>query len=170
MLCYQLDKSTRRLSSAQAITALIESGNDPEINDVRSLLVTSGYKWALDKQHGGDYEITATRTVIDAYRLLGRESFSRMLSLLDSTWHGSSDALAAKMISGMALFLKTYDTELDDYSFALRLGAIDPLEIVRRANTDFSTNRNALRYARVLLGKYNGGQRGGHKLPYRFNG
>lgn len=44
----------------------------------------------------------------------------------------------------MGVFVKTYETELDDHIFALR-------------------------FARVILEKYNG-QRGGRKLPYRFRG
>ena len=74
------------------------------------------------------------------------------------------------MLSGMALFLKTYETELDDRSFIKRLSAVDPEEIIRRGKMDFSTNKAALRFARVILEKYNTQQRGGRKLPYRFKG
>ena len=76
----------------------------------------------------------------------------------------------ASFLSGMALFLKTYETELDDDVFIKRLSAIDPEEILRRGKADFSTNKAALRFARVILGKYNSQQRGGRKLPYRFKG
>ena len=38
------------------------------------------------------------------------------------------------------------------------------------AALDFSTNKAALRFARVILEKYNSQQRGGRKLPYRFKG
>jgi len=73
------------------------------------------------------------------------------------------------MLSGMALFLKTYEAELDDAAFIKRLSLADADEIIRRGKMDFSTNKAALRFARVIWDKYNG-QRGGHKLPYRFNG
>ena len=65
------------------------------------------------------------------------------------------------------MFLKTYETELVDRTAIKRLANIDPEEVVRRGKTDFSTNRAALRYARVLLKKYNS-QPGGKKLAYRF--
>ena len=45
---------------------------------------------------------------------------------------------------------------------------MDPEEITRRGRMDFSTSNTSLRYARILLEKYNGG-RGGQKLPYRFD-
>ena len=68
----------------------------------------------------------------------------------------------------MALFLKTYETEINDHAFVAKMSAVSPDEIIRRGKLDFSTNRAALRFARVIWDKYNGQQRGGRKLPYRF--
>ena len=93
-----------------------------------------------------------------------------MLSLLAKTWHGVPSSMKACIISGMALFVKTYETELNDTTFINRLSAIDPDEIIRRGKADFSTNKAALRFARVIWDKYNGQHRGGRKLPYRFKG
>ena len=84
------------------------------------------------------------------------------------TWHGAPRSLKASMLSGMALFLKTYETEIDNHTFIQRLCDVDLDEMIRRANVDFSTNRVALRFARILREKYNGQKRGGRKLPYRF--
>ena len=73
------------------------------------------------------------------------------------------------MLSGMALFVKTYEAEFDDALFIRRMSAIEPDEIIRRANVDFSNNNAALRYARVIWDKYNNnGKRRGYQLPYRF--
>ena len=90
-----------------------------------------------------------------------------MMRLTGAAWKGASCSLRAGFLSGMALFLKTYETELVDRTAIKRLANIDPEEVVQRGKTDFSTNRAALRYARVLLKKYNS-QPGGRKLPYRF--
>jgi len=76
----------------------------------------------------------------------------------------------SEKFEGMALFVKTYETELVDQTFIKRLSAVDPDEIIRRGKVDFSTNKAALRFARVILSKYNSQQRGGRKLPYRFKG
>lgn len=81
----------------------------------------------------------------------------------------TSCGLTASILSGMELFVKTYETEMSDRTFAMKLSQVDPDEINRRGRADFSTNSVALRYARVILEKYNG-QRGGRKLPYRFKG
>ena len=169
-LYYKLDRAKGHLRLSHATKALVESGADAEIIEIKRLLEGAGFVWALDKPTGEPFEIEATRAVINAYRLLGGAAFSRLLVLLDSTWHGASISLRASMLSGMALFLKTYETELDDRTFIKRLSAVDPEEIIRRGKMDFSTNKAALRFARVILEKYNSQQRGGRKLPYRFKG
>ena len=169
-LYYKLDRAKGHLRLAHATKALVESGADAEIIEIKRLLEDAGFVWALDKPTGEAFEVEATRAVINAYRLLGGAAFSRMLELTARTWHGALSSVKASFLSGMALFLKTYETELDDDVFIKRLSAVDPEEILRRGKADFSTNKAALRFARVILGKYNSQQRGGRKLPYRFKG
>lgn len=166
-LCWKLDKAKKRLSLSQATNALAESGLDEEITEIKRLMNCEGFTWALGRRHSKDYEVVATRAVINAYRLLGSEGLLRLFRLLGDTWHGDVRSLTAPVISGMALFIKTYDAELNDRNFVKRLSTIDPDEIMRRGRMDFSTNITSLRYARVFLEKYNG-SRGGKKLPYRF--
>ena len=169
-LCFKLDKAKKRLSMAQSVNALLEAGTDPTIKQINQLLKYEGFVWALGKSRGGAYEVTTTQAVISAYNLLGSDCFIRLLWILNNTWHGDPASLNAAMFSGMALFIKTYETELNDHSFVQRLSAVSPEEIVRRSKADFSTNSKALRCAKVLLDKYNSGKRGGRKLAYRFKG
>lgn len=168
-LCYKLDKAKKRLSLSQATNALAESGEDAEVTEIRLLTENCGFIWALGKSRGGTGEIVATRALVNAYRLLGGAAFTCMLQLLWDTWEGDPRSLTASILSGMALFVKTYETEMNDSTFVRRLSQADPDEINRRGRADFSTNNTALRFARVILEKYNG-QRGGKKLPYRFRG
>lgn len=168
-LYYKLDKAKKRLSLSQSTNALAESGADAEVTEVKRLVESCGFAWALGKSHGKTGEIVSTRALMNAYRQLNGPAFSRMLSLMWSAWQGDPRSLTAAVISGMTLFVKTYGTELDDKAFIKRLSTVDPDEINRRGRADFSTNNAALRFARVILEKYNG-QRGGKKLPYRFRG
>ncbi len=168
-LCYKLDKAKKRLSLSQSTNALAESGTDPETTEIRNLVENSGFVWALGKSKGKTGEIVTTRALVNAYRLLGGAAFTRMLHLLWDAWQGDPRSLTAAVLSGMALFVKTYETEMNDRTFTARLSQTDPDEINRRGRADFSTNNIALRFARVILEKYNG-QRGGKKLPYRFRG
>ena len=57
---------------------------------------------------------------------------------------------------------------MDDRIFIRQLSRVEPDEIVRRGKLDFSTNNNGLRYARVILEKYNNQRKNAKKLPYRF--
>lgn len=166
-LCWKLDKAKKRLSLSQATNALVESGLDAEATEIKRLMNCEGFTWALGRKNNKEYEVAATRAVINAYRTLGSVGLLRLFRLLGDTWHGDVHSLTAPVINGMALFLKTYDTELNDRTFVKRLSAVPPEEIARRGKTDFSTSNTALRYARVLLEKYNGA-RGGRKLSYRF--
>ncbi len=168
-LCYKLDKAKKRLSLSQATNALAESGEDAEVTEIRQLTENCGFVWALGKSRGKTGEIVTTRALVNAYRLLGGAAFVRMMNLLWDTWEGDPRSLTASILSGMALFVKTYETEMNDKTFVSRLSQVDPDEINRRGRADFSTSSVALRYARVILEKYNG-QRGGRKLPYRFKG
>jgi len=138
--------------------------------EIRALLEREGFVWALGKKNGVEYEVAATRAVINAYQLLGGAAFARMFALLRDTWHGSPHSLQGQFLSGMALFLKTYELELDDFGFTRRLSLTAPEEISRRSRIDFSTSQSALRYARVIWDKYNDHQRGARRLPYRFKG
>lgn len=166
-LCWKLDKANEKLNAAQSTNALVEAGCDPAIMEIQHLLLTNGFKWALGKRVPGEYEIAVVRAVTSAYHLLGSAAFDRMLRLMAGAWDGAPCSLKGGFLSGFALFLKTYETELVDRTAIKRLSNIDPEEVVRRGKTDFSTNRAALRYARVLRQKYNS-QRGGRKLAYRF--
>ena len=169
-LYYMLDQTRGKLRLGHATKALVESGANAEIIDVKQRVEDAGFVWALDRPTGEPFEISVTRAVINAYRLLGGAAFSRMLGLIAGAWHGTPSSLKASIFSGMALFVKTYETELVDQIFIKRLSAVDPDEIIRRGKVDFSTNKASLRFARVILSKYNSQQRGGRKLPYRYKG
>ena len=169
-LYYMLDQTRGKLRLGHATKALVESGTNAEIIDMKQRVEDAGFTWALDRSTREPFEISTTRAVINAYRLLGGAAFSRMLGLIAGAWHGTPNSLKASIFSGMALFVKTYETELVDQTFIKRLSTVDPEEIIRRGKVDFSTNKAALRFARVILNKYNSQQRGGRKLPYRFKG
>ncbi len=168
-LCHDLDQAKKPMSMGQSIRVDMESGKGTEALEIRRLVEKAGFVWALEKRSDKDYTISATRALISAYRLLGGSTFSRMLALTERAWHGNPASLSAAMLSGMALFVKTYEARMNGHTFIKRLSAVAPEEIIRRGKVDFSTSSVALRHARVILEKYNGG-RGGRKLPYSFKG
>lgn len=158
----RLDRDKKRLTLRQYTKAVVEAGSDANIMEVKRLTEDVGFIWALGEPTGEPFEIAPIRALINAYQLLGGEAFARMLSLLAGAWQGTPNSLKASMLSGMALFVKTYETELHDRAFIRRMSIVSPEEIIRlgRIETDVG-----LRFARIILDKYNGG---GAELPYRF--
>ena len=158
----KLDKGKRPLTPRQHTKALVESGSDARIMEIKCLVEDVGFVWALGEPTGEPFEIAPIRALINAHQLLGGEAFARMLSLMAGAWQGTPNSLRASMLSGMALFIKTYEAELNDRAFIRRMSIISPEEIIHlgRIETDVG-----LRFARIIRDKYNGG---GAELPYRF--
>lgn len=158
----RLDRDKKRLTLRQYTKAVVEAGSDANIMEVKRLTEEVGFVWALGEPTGEPFEIAPIRALINAHRLLGSEGFSRMLTLMAGAWRGMPNSLKASMLSGMALFLKTYEAELNDWTFIQRMSIVSPEEIIYlgRIETDVG-----LRFARIILDKYNGG---GAELPYRF--
>ena len=158
----RLDRDKKRLTLRQYTKAVVEAGSDANIMEVKRLTEEVGFIWALGEPTGEPFEIAPIRALINAHQLLGGEAFARMLSLLAGAWQGAPNSLKASMLSGMALFIKTYEVELSDRAFIRRMSIVSPEEIIRlgRIETDVG-----LRFARIILDKYNGG---GAELPYRF--
>ena len=158
----RLDRDKKRLTLRQYTKAVVEAGSDANIMEVKRLTEEVGFIWALGEPTGEPFEIAPIRALINAHRLLGSEGFSRMLTLMAGAWRGMPNSLKASMLSGMALFLKTYEAELNDWTFIRRMSIVSPEEIIYlgRIETDVG-----LRFARIILDKYNGG---GAELPYRF--
>lgn len=158
----RLDRDKKRLTLRQHTKAVVEAGSDAKVMEVKRLTEEVGFVWALKEPTGEPFEIAPIRALLNAYQLLGGEAFARMLSLLAGAWQGTPNSLKASMLSGMALFVKTYETELSDRAFIRRMSLVSPEEIIRlgRIETDV-----ALRFARIILDKYNSG---GADLPYRF--
>lgn len=158
----RLDRDKKRLTLRQYTKAVVEAGSDANIMEIKRLTEDVGFIWALGEPTGEPFEIAPIRALINAYQLLGGEGFARMLSLMAGAWQGTPNSLKASMLSGMALFVKTYETELHDRAFIRRMSLVSPDEIIRlgRIETDVG-----LRFARIILDKYNGE---GADLPYRF--
>ena len=161
----KLDRANKPLTARQQAKALIEASSDPKMLEISRLVEAAGFTWALDTQTGEAFEISTVRTLVRAYELLGGEGFSRMLTLLAGAWHGTPYSLKATFLSGMALFLKTYETEFSDEAFVRRLSAVSPGDILSQGRVD---NNAALRHARILWEHYNAQAVGGPQLPYRF--
>ncbi len=167
----RLDACKKKLNVADKTRAKAESGTDSTINGIKDILADYCIEWVFKSigGHVGTNKINATRTLLNAYSLLGHIGFSQAIRLIKETWNGDSDSLNMYIISGMALFVKTYGGEINEKLFVEKLSKVAPMEIVKDGRSDTSTKDFSLKYARAIRNRYN------HKssksaLAYKFNG
>ena len=169
-LYIRFDGSIKRITKRQSVKAMLESSSDTRPQVIKGLLKEAGFHWALKGRNPANYYINVTSTLFRAYDLLGPDNFRRLFIMLAGTWNGVPTSVTARMISGTALFLKTYLEDLDDYVFTLRLSAHSPVDILHTAQQSGGPGNIPTRIAHVLLDLYNKGCRTGgeRSLPYRF--
>lgn len=165
-----LDASKKRLSIADSTRAAVEANDDPTVNAIKKILSRYGLKWALTTvaQHSGKNKIASARTLLNLYRGLELWQFDKTIRLIKQTWDGNENSLNMYILSGVALFVKTYGNEIEEVAFVRRLKKVDPAKIVSAGKSDISTNVTALKYAKVILRKYNFKVK--NPLEYRFKG
>lgn len=165
----RLDASKKKLSIADSTRAKAEAENDPAVNAIKKILSRYGLEWSLSTgQHGGKNRIASARTLLNLYRDLELWQFDRAIRLIKQTWDGDESSLNMYILSGTALFVKTYGEDIDEAAFVRRLKKVDPAKIVSVGKADISTNVTALKYARVILRNYN--RKVKNPLEYKFRG
>ena len=170
MLYHKLDAGKKRLSLADDTRARAESGEDLDVKEIQRAMRLAGFCWNFDKAGSGSpNNVNAVRAVLNAHKLLGYEQFYRMLRLIRKAWDGKPSSLSSYIISGAALFIHTYEKDIDDKLFVRQLAKCQPEEIVSRGKTDSSTRNQALKYAKVIFDRYNYTLCKG-RLPYKFEG
>lgn len=161
-----LDAAKTKLNTKDDVRSMFESGEFPNIEDIKKVLKANGIEWNFTSSNGRDNSISAIRETIKAYDELGFSGFARMIRIIKEAWHGEGKSLTMYILSGMTLFLKTYGDMVDDATLVKQLSKCSPDEIARMGKADLSTNYRQLRYAKAILARYNLHKR--DKLPYRF--
>lgn len=166
----RLDACKKKLSIIDSTRAAVEANDDPKISSIKRVLDAYGLEWALSVgKSGGRNRIRGARTLLNIYRDLELWQFDETIRLIKTTWDGAENSLNMYILSGVALFVKTYGKEISEDIFVKRLKKIDPAKIVSHGKADISTNIVALKYARVILRCYNA-RCGKNALPYNFKG
>ena len=162
-----LDAAKTKLNTKDDVRSMFESGEFPNIEDIKKVLKANGLE--LNLTSGGvhaDNRISAIRETLNAYDELGFSEFSRMIRLLKETWHGKRKSLTSYILSGMALFLKTYGELVSDATFVQQLSRFRPEDIIQQGKADTTARSGQVKYAKAIWSKYNFHKR--DKLPYRF--
>lgn len=168
-LYHKLDDSKTKLNTKDNIRSMSESEAYPEIEDIKRALSESGISLNLAAGGGRSNDrISAVRETVSAYDALGYDGFSRMIRLIKAAWNGSQKSLTSYILSGMALFLRTYGDSLEDAVFVRQMTKFRPEDIIMQGRADTTTTNGQLKYAKAILAKYNYQRR--DKLPYRLEG
>lgn len=96
--------------------------------------------------------IVATSALLRAYKTLGSEPFTDMLTTIKEAWYGDMDALSKQILSGMTAFYKTYYGNFKRSDLVSSLKRITPAEIIRNGKS-FSNRSNT--YSREIVKQYN---------------
>lgn len=87
------------------------------------------------------------------------ESFCRVIRM---AWNGDPSSAHTKILSGVGLFMRTYNGQYKEDLLIKRLSKFSPAEIIRNADVDRSSG--ARKYAAQILYAYNYGVREENKL------
>ena len=112
----------------------------------------------------GPNNIVAISALEYAYDNLGMKGYSEMIQTIRNAWPDDETAVNGNIISGMALFFKTYYGEFKpaDLVKSLHKPGATPLDIINYAKVIGSGDKKFI--ARALLAKYNVNRRS-NRLP-----
>ena len=96
--------------------------------------------------------IVATSSLFKAYKALGPDLYSEMLSVIKAAWWGDIDSVSNHIINGMARFYRAYQGEFKSDNLISALKRVTPGLIIRDGKS-LGNVRNA--YALVIVRYYN---------------
>ena len=160
-------EGTKKVDAIYQHKARFEAG-DIEIIKLKEIAEEAGF--VLDFTTGKyKNKIIATSKLLKVFKDLGELDFTRYMNIIRETWNGEMNSIDQKMLGGVWLFYKTYKSKFNEETFIKNLGKVDPGVILRKGNSDLSTKKIDLRFARVILECYNKCLRGS-KLEYKYKG
>lgn len=119
-----------------------------------------GLTLAFDNGSGRN-RIVCVSAVLKAYKQLPLDKFIMTLDILRLSWGGIETSFDNRLISGMARFIKHYDT-FDKKNFIEKLHKEDPCQIISKTK---SWGGGANTTARQFLAIYNNGRKAKNRLP-----
>lgn len=127
------------------------NSNDPDVTDMVSKAELCGFTvdFVISKT---PTRIIATSALIKAYKMLGAEAFLDMMTAIRDSWYGDIDAVSQQIISGMAVFYKTYWGNFERSALVNKLKTVKPAQIIRDGKA-FTARRNT--YSHEICKLYN---------------
>ena len=127
------------------------NSKDPAVCDMVEIAKLCGYVVDFSSSKTPT-RIIATGALFRAYKLLGSETFREMLTCIKVAWYGDMDAICAQIITGMAMFFKTYKGHFNNDKLIHSLQVTTPARIIAQGKS-YSKRTNT--YTREIVNLYN---------------
>src|SRR5690606_2625987 len=148
-----IDVKTRRLTTWDRWKSR-RAAADPIVTAIEEAAAEAGF--TVD-QAPADGNLRCVSTCEKVHRMGGKVLLASTLQLIVSVWGHRIDAVDAPLVTGVALILRFYETELDHERFADVLIDIAPRQLKARAMAlkETESGQNGTLAALVMIGAYN---------------
>ena len=97
--------------------------------------------------------ICAVSTLEAIYKKYGYQVLNRVLRLIIATWEGDSNSFSANIMNAVAKLCVVYKNQLNDETFAEKVGAVSIKQLTRTAR---ERRPGSMGYAEAMILEYNG--------------
>ena len=124
--------NSARVGMPYKLRALEQAGDEPTVHFLE-VTRNCGFEIAPGERSNKKDTIAAVCKANAVYAMLGEEMYTDMLRLIKKTWDGESWSVSQNMLSGMAIFYKTYG-KFNQERFVSKLSASSRTEILKEAS------------------------------------
>ena len=142
-------KFVKSLLPYEIFMANIEAKNLDQLM-IRDLVESYGMKISAKRAPG---HICAVSTLEAIYKKYGYQVLNRVLRLIIATWEGDSNSFSANIMNAVAKLCVVYKNQLNDETFAEKVGAVSIKQLTRTAR---ERRPGSMGYAEAMILEYNG--------------
>ena len=142
-------KFVKSLLPYEIFMANIEAKNPDQLM-IRDLVESYGMKISAKRAPG---HICAVSTLEAIYKKYGYQVLNRVLRLIIATWEGDSNSFSANIMNSVAKICVVYKNQLNDETFAEKVGAVSIKQLTRTAR---ERRPGSMGYAEAMILEYNG--------------
>lgn len=142
-------KFVKSLLPYEIFMANIEAKNPDQLM-IRDLVESYGMKISAKRAPG---HICAVSTLEAIYKKYGYQVLNRVLRLIIATWEGDRNSFSANIMNAVAILCVVYKNQLNDETFAEKVGAVSIKQLTRTAR---ERRPGSMGYAEAMILEYNG--------------
>lgn len=156
--------NSARVGMPYKLRALEKAGDEPTVHFLE-LTRSCGFEIDPGERSNKKDTIAAVCKAYAVFQTLGEEMYMEMLNLIKDTWGGEPWFVSQNVLSGMAVFYKTYAEKINRDRFLKKLSAASRIDIQREASKHINMPVG-YQFAFAIATIYN---RGGAKGTLKLN-